>query len=282
MANLRDSVMGIASRKEWYRLLSAKILEFYPAIQKWDTTKPHDLSSLLEDFDPTTPIRIIYGDISFLSYVNFLTTHNGGDKFLETVGKVLQPLEENPHVLPGRLGGDEIAIFVIGKKDHDLKVINRTIQTGLSNIVITEQPYLLTGHIDLGHAKIEEGVGVLQNYAKSLIKKQSPSTDERFSKKLVDIFVAIADRRSDIVKIRRRVRLLVNIWLYSPEAYVHSINFLRKGGNGVSDKQIETFANLKGDPAAFDRAIAAFSLSQKKTKTVLDQLIETEARQPFM
>ena len=289
-----DQVLGIATRREWYRALTTLILEKHPLIRSWDHLRLNDLRASVSKLKsaPMAQIRVIFGDIAFLSLVNHFSGHRGGDAFLTKVGKILRAVA-NLFCIPGRLGGDEVAVAIDSTDTGFVRKVFLAIEQGVSEIeIVTPINRSLTGRIDLGIASLKQAIDVFAQYLDTL------GDDELFFEMgsrvstLVDILVALADRRSDVAKTFERLKFLT--WLYANdmEAYVDYIGFFRKGGGNISDAEVaelirdwqldpETGNRKPIDETAFEKILAILAVSMKQTEGDLNQLIESVATAPF-
>ncbi len=288
-----DQVLGIATRREWYRALTALILEKHPLTRSWDQLCLSDLRAAVSELKsaPIAPIRVIFGDIAFLSLVNHFLGHRGGDGFLTKIGTILRAVA-NLFCVPGRLGGDEVAVILDTADIGFVRRIFLAIERGVSEIDIVTPLGSLVGRIDLGIASLKQAVTVFGQYLDTLgDDEMSFETGSRIST-LIDILVALADRRSDVAKTFERLKLLT--WLYANDmaAYDGYICFFRKGGGNISDKEVaELIKNWQSDPetgnrkpvdeAGFEKILALLAVGMKQMEGDLDQLIEAFATAPF-
>ncbi len=285
MQNLRDPLTGIATRRTWFKLLNQKIREACPQLAAWDHLAFPELFRELQVFQCNhVSLHVFFGDVSFLGWVNSFG-HAAGDAFIERIGLMMRRLERVDVQLPGRLGGDEFACFFLRQDMNVILTACEELKAGMAKINIPGEHQQLTGHIDLGIAELGEAVCILNQYVVALQRSSYTSFPEggRALKLLVDTLVGLADARSTIVKIQKRVLLLVELWIEYRPTYLQYVHALRKGAASITDAQImHLAAQQQEDPEEFQQAVLEYALQPGQTESLLHVLIGAKARKPFL
>ncbi|MCI4627006.1 MAG: diguanylate cyclase [Candidatus Magnetoovum sp. WYHC-5] len=110
----------------------------------------------LHDRDKDASVAVILIDIDFFKKVNDTFGHNAGDKVLQKVAHVLVDNIRNSD-LPVRLGGEEFAVFVVGKSSVNIVELAERIRIQVSQIIFGSE---MTGYV----ITISGGVAIRKQY----------------------------------------------------------------------------------------------------------------------
>jgi diguanylate cyclase (GGDEF)-like protein len=235
-----DDVTGLQIRKVLFEKMNKKIKEIYSfddnatneEIFQALTTK--DVSEL-----ENVNFSVMMADVSFLSLVNE-AGHEQGDSLLAEISDEIKKEVEDSF----RHGGDEITGFfdMFGVDDKSIEEKIKKMKESISNIPIDKiKQYKLKPNLDVGVAGFTEALQVFRALAKNSDCRDKLKDNP--VKKIENIMVAIADKRSFIEKGKERIALLAEKY-DDKKLYKEIISFLRKGGHGISDKNVKKIANL--------------------------------------
>lgn len=275
-----DPVMGIPVRREWFRLLKARVIKACPYIERWDECSLEEILLDLSPSDFNTRHYVISGDVAYLSMVNKRGGHALGDKFLSGIALAIKGLGSGD-IMPGRLGGDEIAILVVGKDLGGMNDLCRGIREAVSTFRLEFGGRSVKAWIDIDFAELSDALKVFRSLVRHSLKrgKDLLPVDSRVST-LLNIFVQLADRRMEVGKIYVRIYEIVDLWDVDRGEYFRQIPHLRKSSGEMTDEDVGRFSAMKKECSGdlFDKEVLQWALRERKAESYLDQLIESRVR----
>lgn len=239
-----DNVTGLEIRKVLFERMNDRIKDIYSFDE--NTTR-EDIFEMLVKKSPKDfgkkDFSVMMADVSFLSLVNE-AGHEQGDTLLKQIGAEVKKEVADSY----RHGGDEITgffdeqsgVFDIDSSDFKEKITK--MRESIKKLPIEKiNEYQLKPNLDVGVASFKEALSVFRDLAKN--PEVSDKLKAKPVKKLENIMVAIADKRSFIEKGKERISLLSEKY-DNKKVYNQIISFLRKGGHGISDKKVKEIANI--------------------------------------
>jgi len=232
-----DSVTGLERRERLFMKMDKKLEIIFGFTEKnSDTDKLNKIIDDNRDFKDSN-LSVMAGDISFLSLVN-VEGHRTGDKLLKNYGDLLLKSAIKGY----RHGGDEVtAMFDIPEKEAEAEIeeIKNKVKE-LKNIKILRD-HGLEPNLDTGTAHLREAIKVFGELAKDQGAKEA-LLKKNPVKEFENIWLEIADKRSQINKGRTRINLLLDR-LNDKKSYQKLVGFLRKGGYNITDEEIFDLAD---------------------------------------
>lgn len=247
-----DSVTGLRKREGLYITLERDITELVDG--KFSNIEELETDELIELLNPESvkevPLTVMMSDVSYLSLANE-GGHEAGDSLLEAIGTIARDKmgsptpeayqeEESYEVDCQRHGGDEMtAIMRLDINEAGKQARSFELAVNNESVPALEE-YGFKPNIDTGVAHISEALEAYQEFIK--IKKEAgeemPKGDR--IRNLLNIWVAIADRRSAVSKGVTRLSELKRERVENRTNYDIIISFLRKGAFNTTDEELDS------------------------------------------
>jgi GGDEF domain-containing protein len=232
---LTDPTTGLEVRKELFKTMHAEIGAIL-GISNIDKADPEELRAILSGINPDDyknfPLYVMMSDMSYLSLAN-KDGHKAGDALLASVGQATKK------TLRGfRHGGDEItALIKLNYLDckQAIKKYKKDVNDAKAPDVLKQ--YGLKPNVDVGVAHFSEGLKAFQELIKTpegaeVLQKKDPL------KELENLWLEIADKKTELEKGKARILLMMNLIKSSPEDFDDLYGFLNKGGYGIKPEEL--------------------------------------------
>lgn len=255
-----DSITGLETEIDFYRDLDEKVAKHIQdnarVKEVLDAPDGESLPEVMRELNEI-PLCLGFGDASYLSYYNGDPDiraacggdYAGGDDFLRKTAGVVQTIDRenmkisykiDPKVSSYRAHGhgDEFA-FVMEMKIDEAEEMTSRITEEQSKIEVSGAE--LPPNVDIGTASLNEAIkAFLMVFPQERRKEMG---DSQKAEELGKILIKIAERRSNIIKVIRRINLVVDLVKRDPELFKKTFGYLRKNAFGLNEKEVLAIAD---------------------------------------
>ena len=273
------AVTGLHVRTVFFRLLTRAILTRYPAIAKWDTLPIKRVQREAEHLSCDYPLSVGVGDVMGLNLINSLGGHAFGDASLRRVARAMLGAfaDEGLECNCSRHGGDEF-VFAAEITFETMMEIRARINKKVERLTIDCDGPMQNLWVDIGIASFEEAVRLFGEHIGDIGDIPIGGRVTR----LVNLFVEIANARSEVIKTFERITFLVALY-NNRAAFEYATKFLGKGVGALTERKIRGLAQMRDeDPARYRKMVRGIALTPKPLyHDPLSELVDTHVRNSF-